>query len=228
MEDAPIVLVHGLGTSAEATWYNNGWIDLIQDAGREVHALDLLGHGSAPKPIDPEEYREVTQLLLDGFPDGPVDIVAFSHGARLVLEIAIENPERFNRIVLAGIGENLFREEPERRAAIFQAIESGQSDDPELRYFADLPNLPGGNRAALTAFMKRPDAPKITEDLLVNVTCPVLVVLGDNDFAGPADRLLSAFPDSSFVGLKGVDHFATPKDFGFIEAALTFLNAQPF
>ena len=76
--------------------------------------------------------------------------------------------------------------------------------------------------------MQRPDTPKITEELLVNVTCPVLIVLGDNDFAGPADRLISAFPDSSFVGFKGVDHFATPKDFGFIEAALNFLDAQPF
>ncbi|HJP16560.1 MAG TPA: alpha/beta fold hydrolase [Acidimicrobiales bacterium] len=228
MSNPPIVLVHGLGTSAETTWYNNGWVDLIQDAGREVHALDLLGHGNAPKPTDPEEYREVTRHLLDGFPEVPVDIVAFSHGARLVLEIAIKNPERFHRIVLAGIGENLFREEPERRTAIFEAIESGQSNDPELRYFADLPNLPGGSRSALTAFMRRPGTPKITEELLANVTCPVLVVLGDNDFAGPAGPLVSALPDSIFVELKGVDHFATPKDFGFIDAALTFLDAQPF
>jgi hypothetical protein len=30
------------------------------------------------------------------------------------------------------------------------------------------------------------------------------------------------------VTLRGVDHFATPRDFGFIDAALGFIDAQPF
>ena len=228
MTQPPIVLIHGFGTSAEMTWRNNGWIDLIQDAGREVHAIDLLGHGEAPKPTDPEDYREVTNFLLDGFPDEPVDIVAFSHGARLVLELAASNIERFNRIVLAGIGENLFRNEPERRAAIFDAVKTGEAHDPELRYFATLPDLPGADRTALTAFMQRPGSPEITPELLSRIDCPTLIVLGEHDFAGPATPLVSALPNSSFIELKGVDHFATPKDFGFIDAALTFLEAQPF
>ena len=69
---------------------------------------------------------------------------------------------------------------------------------------------------------------EITPELLSQIVCPTLVVLGEHDFAGPATPLVSALPNSSFVELKGVDHFATPKDFGFIDAALTFLDAQPF
>jgi hypothetical protein len=53
----------------------------------------------------------------------------------------------------------------------------------------------------------------------------VLVVLGDKDFAGPADPLVDALPDARLVTLRNVDHFATPKDFGFIDAALDFLGA---
>lgn len=226
--EPPIVLIHGFGTSAEMTWRHNGWIDLIEEAGREVKAIDLLGHGESPKPTDPEEYRQVTQYLLDEFPECPVDAVAFSHGARLLLELAVEKPERFNRIVIAGIGENLFRQEPDRRKAILEAVKSGESLDPELRYFANLPDLPGANRSALVAFMQRPDSPEITEEKLRQVSCSTLVVLGEHDFAGPADRLVAALPNSNFIELKGVDHFATPKDFGFIDAALTFLEAQPF
>jgi pimeloyl-ACP methyl ester carboxylesterase len=75
--------------------------------------------------------------------------------------------------------------------------------------------------------MSRPDTPQITPELLSAVTHPVLVCLGDRDFAGPADPLMEALPNARLKVLRGVDHFATPKDFGFIDAALAFLDAVP-
>jgi pimeloyl-ACP methyl ester carboxylesterase len=54
---------------------------------------------------------------------------------------------------------------------------------------------------------------------------PVLVVLGDRDFAGPAEPLVDALPDARLVSLREVDHFATPKDFGALDAVLEFLDA---
>ena len=70
--------------------------------------------------------------------------------------------------------------------------------------------------------------PELGPELLACITCPVLVVLGDKDFAGPADPLLAALDDPMLVTLKGVDHFATPKSFDFIDAGLDFLGASPF
>ena len=58
---------------------------------------------------------------------------------------------------------------------------------------------------------------------LAAIDAPVLVVLGDRDFAGPADRLLAALPDARLVTLRGVDHFGTPSDYGCIEAVTGFL-----
>ena len=55
----------------------------------------------------------------------------------------------------------------------------------------------------------------------------MLVVIGDRDFAGPADELVEALPDARLVVLRNVDHFATPESFGFIDAALEFLDAVP-
>ena len=55
----------------------------------------------------------------------------------------------------------------------------------------------------------------------------MLVVIGDRDFAGPADRLVGALPDARGVTLRNVDHFATPESFGFIDATLDFLDAAP-
>jgi pimeloyl-ACP methyl ester carboxylesterase len=71
--------------------------------------------------------------------------------------------------------------------------------------------------------MRRASTPIDPADL-ARIDLPVLVVLGDQDFVGPADELLAALPNARFVPLRGCDHFGTPKDFRFIDAALSFLR----
>ena len=41
----PVVLVHGWGGSFESTWRSSGFADLLEDSGRDVIGVDLLGHG---------------------------------------------------------------------------------------------------------------------------------------------------------------------------------------
>jgi hypothetical protein len=53
------------------------------------------------------------------------------------------------------------------------------------------------------------------------------VVIGDKDFAGPGEPLAAAIPGGQLVTLRNVDHFATPESFGFIDAALEFIDAVP-
>ena len=60
---------------------------------------------------------------------------------------------------------------------------------------------------------------------LATITCPVLVVVGELDFAHPGDKLASLFPAGRCETLKNVDHFATPEAFGFFDATLEFLDA---
>jgi pimeloyl-ACP methyl ester carboxylesterase len=224
MRDDPVLLVHGFATSAARTWGDNGWIALLGDAGRQVIAPDLLGHGDAPKPHEPEAYAGMEPHLVAALPDGPVDAIGFSLGARMILTLAIEDPARFSRIVVAGVGANLFR--TDTSDMIGRAIEGeGDPANPVVQYFAGLAAQPGADRVALAACIRSP-RPRLDAGVLAKVTCPVLVVLGDRDFAGPADPLVEALPDATFVPLRNVDHFATPKDFRFIDAALGFLDAQ--
>ena len=62
---------------------------LLEDAGRTVIGVDLLGHGDAPKPHDPAAYADLTERLVDALPaEGAVDAVGFSLGARTLLELA--------------------------------------------------------------------------------------------------------------------------------------------
>jgi pimeloyl-ACP methyl ester carboxylesterase len=74
--------------------------------------------------------------------------------------------------------------------------------------------------------MKRPRQP-IEPHMLTAVTCPTLVVIGDRDFAGPGEPLAAALPNATLRTLRNVDHFATTDAFGFIDAALEFIDAVP-
>jgi pimeloyl-ACP methyl ester carboxylesterase len=221
----PVVLVHGWGGSFATTWQAPGWEALLQDAGRTVIGVDLLGHGTAPKPHDPADYADLTARIVDALPDdGPVDAIGFSMGAMTLLELAIQAPERISRLVVAGIGNNIFVDDPERRQIIIDAVEGRATEDNVGRLFSQYANQPGNDAIALAAVMRR-NGERLTKERLAKVTMPVLVALGDKDFAGPADPLVDALPDARLVTLKGVDHFATPESFAFIDAALEFLDA---
>lgn len=218
----PVVLVHGFGTSFDLTWRANGWVDLLGDEGRDVIGVDLLGHGEAPKPTDPSAYDDLGVRVLEVMPDEPVDAIGFSLGAKTLLQVAAAHPDRFNSLVVSGVGASLFRATD--HSAVVDAVRTGDDGgDPALRYFAGLADLPGNDRAALAACMQNGGG-GVTAEQLAAIACPVLVVLGDADFAGPADPLVEALPDARLVTLARTDHAKTPKSFAFIDASLDFLR----
>ena len=227
----PVVLVHGWGGSFESTWQRSGFTALLEDAGLQDDGVDLLGHGTAPKPHDPEAYADLTERLLDALPDQPVDAIGFSLGAMTLLRLAIAQPHRFNRIVLAGVGANLFdRDEAGTRAIVagLEAVAAGGDPsalDNTVRLFTQYASQPGNDIEALTAVMKRPPSTEITPESCATVTCPVLVVVGDRDFVHPGDGLAAAVPNGRCDTLRTVDHFATTESVGFFDAALEFLDA---
>ena len=210
MTHPPIVLLHGLATSARRTWVETGWVDLLADAGRTVIAVDLPGHGGAPLL---EDWSTLEDVVADQLPDGPLDAVGFSLGARVLLVLASRRPDRFGRLVLAGAGANLFRQR-----------EEGAIPDQIGRHFAGLAESSGTDPAAVEALLARPQ-PRLDDDQLRAITADTLVVMGTDDFAGPADPLVERLSTVRLVELRGVDHFATPKSMAFLDAGLTHLGA---
>jgi pimeloyl-ACP methyl ester carboxylesterase len=231
MTRTPVALVHGWGGSFATTWERSGFAALLEDAGVPVIGVDLLGHGDAPKPHDPGAYADLTERIVEALPDGPVDAVGFSLGAMTLLRLASDQPHRFQRLVLAGIGANIFDRDTSGTEAIVAGLEHVAAGgdpstlDTRVRLFTQYASQPGNDLAALTAVMKRPPAPSITPADCAAVDCPVLVVVGDQDFVYPADELAAAFPNGRCEVLRGVDHFATTEAFGFFDAALEFLDA---
>lgn len=224
----PVLLLHGLATSAARTWGENGWLDLLADADREVIALDLMGHGDNVKPHDPEAYEALEQDVVDRLPEGPLDAVGFSLGARTILAIAAQQPGRFRKIVTGGVGKNLFVVDPDRAASIQRGLAGNPDDeDPSSQYFSQLADSPEVDREALSALVRRKKAWPVTPEALAAITVPVLVCIGDGDWAGPGDQLVEALPNAALKVLRKADHYSTPKDFNFIDAALSFLDAVP-
>ena len=227
-ENVPVVLVHGWGGSFRETWQKPGINALLEDIGRIPIGLDLLGHGEQDKPHDPDAYTELPSWLLAHLPDNPVvDAVGFSLGALTILRALVAAPQRFGKVVLAGIGDGVFtKSSPDAHKRIVDALEGrAPEDDTFARMFAHYGNTPGNDLLALTAIMKRPASEPVTEEQLSAITNEILIVIGDADFAGPATRLAAAFPNAKLTVLRNTDHFATPESFSFIDAILEFLAA---
>ena len=228
-ENNPVVLIHGWAGSFAETWQKPGIDALLADGGRRVTGIDLLGHGSADKPHDPEAYAALPEWLLaglDGIAD-TVDAAGFSLGALTLLRALAAAPSRFGKVLLAGIGNGVFDPpDPRGHDRIIAALEGrAPEEDSFAQTFARYGRQAGNDLAALTAVMKRPPTDPIDPRDLSVIDNDVLVVIGDKDFAGPADALASAFPKGRLVVLKNVDHFATPESFSFIDALLEFFGA---
>lgn len=226
-DTTPVVLVHGWGGCFRDTWQKPGIDALLGDIERTVMGVDLLGHGDADKPHDPEAYAQMGQWLLQRLAahQAPFDAVGFSLGALTVLDALLASPSTFGRVVLAGIGDGVFSKETSgRNSRIVEALEGRSgTEDTFAQMFVQYANQPGNDPVALTAIMKRPARPPLTPEQLGAIDNEVLVVIGDQDFTYPAERLASSFPNGRLVVLKNTDHFATTESFAFIDALLEFL-----
>jgi len=221
----PVALVHGWAGSFATTWEAPGVAALLKDIGRSPLGIDLLGHGTADKPHDPEAYGNLHEWLLDQLPEESVDIVGFSLGALTTLRALVAAPSRFRKVVLAGIGDGVFETTTHDMARrIVQAIEGEVTDDATALLFRQYAHQPGNDPVALAAVMKRPQSEPLTAERLGVIENEVMVYIGDKDFGAPAERLANAFPNGQLVVLKNTDHFATPDAFPFIDAMLDFLS----
>jgi pimeloyl-ACP methyl ester carboxylesterase len=218
-----VLLVHGFASSADHNWRQPGWLDLLADAGRATIAIDLPGHGQAPRPTSAEGYPSVEDHVAEAIAGHDlVDAIGFSAGAQVLLRLAAAQPGRFRRLALLGIGAGVFG--PADPSPIVAALQ-GEPDPQNLTsvVFRRLADGLGNDRDALVAFLQRPQSPLSPADV-AKISGPVLVVLGAADPAGPGDPLVAALPDARLVTLRGVDHFGTTGDVRAMQAVLDFLD----
>jgi len=222
----PIIMVHGWGGSHQQTWQKPGIQTLIEEIGRTVIGVDLLGHGQAEKPHDPAAYSDISSSIRDAAQNYPVDAVGFSLGAIALLHAATINPKIFRKLVLIGIGDKIFEaHDPQETKRIISGIDKTADQEDTLAYqFGNYARQPGNDVDALRAMLQRPRGESFTKQNASAISADVLVIVGDRDFVLPADELVSAFKNSRFKLLKNCDHFASTENFSMIDELLEFFK----
>jgi len=221
-----IVLLHGCGGSPEAEWEANGWPAAIAAIGRRALFVRLPGHGRDGPSHDPADYADLAGMVLNGLPRGPVDIIGFSLGAKIALALALRSPDSVRRMVLGGIGDNIFAPESFGEAAA-HALEHGpieQTPPPVLAFLETWD--PGLNDpAAIAAVLRRPANPLFSVEDIGSIATPVLVANGADDIVGQIGTRLFDGLGLDQILIPGVGHFDLTAHPDFRRLALGRLQA---
>ena len=128
---APVVLLHGLFSSAEMNWLRFGTAAAIAAAGYRVILPDFRAHGDSAAPHDPAAYPAdvlamdvealVAHLGLETF-----DLGGYSLGARTVVRL-LARGMRPRRAVLGGMGLSGITGSGERAAWFLNVIANADS-----------------------------------------------------------------------------------------------------
>src|SRR5262245_6170015 len=106
-EGEPVVLLHGLTSSARINWQMPGIVSMLSKK-YQVIALDLPGHGESDKPANEEAYGlnlvEDVVRLLDHLKIEKAHIVGYSMGGMIAVKFMVGHPERVLSGVVGGMG----------------------------------------------------------------------------------------------------------------------------
>lgn len=237
----PLLLVHGLGARGE-DWA--AMIPALRDKGFHVYALDLLGYGRSPRPdvdysIALEEKTVVDFMQAVGVERA--DVGGWSMGGWIAMKLAIDHPERVDRLVVydaAGIyfpatfTGSLFTPHD---AAGLERLQAILSPHPEA--------LPGFVQRAVITRLRRNawvidrsvGAMETGRDLLdfqlQRVTAPTLVVWGADDELIPVsvgEAIHRDIPGSAMLVVAGCGHLAPLEcSAPVVSGTVGFLRAEP-
>lgn len=204
----PVLLLHGLFSSAQVNWIKFGHAELLVDAGFEVIMPDLRAHGESEAPHDPAAYppdvlvRDVAALVealgLDDF-----DLCGFSLGARTAVRAVIDGLVP-RRLVLAGMGLEGLTDWARRSAFFTGALERFDDikrGDPEYFAKAFMQTMKTDRVAARLLLASVQD---IALADLARLAMPTLVVCGaDDGDNGSAPALAARLADATYAEVPG-------------------------
>ncbi len=229
-EGAPVLLIHGFGSSARVNWVNPGWVDVLVKSGRRVIALDNRGHGASDKPHVVEAYRvaamaEDARNLLVHLGIAKADVMGYSMGARIAAMLALTHPEMIRTLIFGGLGYGIVSGIGPW-APVVAALETTSPEtitDPVGLMFRKFADQTGSDRVALAACMKATRQP-ISADDLATLHMPVLIAVGEKDeLAGSAAALAAIIPGAEVLDIPKRDHMLAVGDKVYKQGVLDFL-----
>jgi pimeloyl-ACP methyl ester carboxylesterase len=236
--DLPIVVLHGWGAHIEAV----APILAALDGAPDLIALDLPGFGESEAPDqawDVDSYARFMIHFLDEMGVERAHLVGHSHGGRVSIALAADEPERVDRLVLvdsAGLRPKRgwryrWRVAVAKLGRLIARIGGGPGRGLQERMRA---------RVASRDYLEASEAMRGTfravvgadlADRLPRIEAPTLLVWGDRDEDTPlwmAHRMQELIPDAGLVVLEGAGHYSYADASGqFSVVARRFLLEQP-
>ncbi len=206
----PVVLVHGLYSSAMMNWQLPGIIQQLSKHD-QVIAFDNRGHGQSDKPQSEDAYGEQmcedVVRLLDHLHIKKASVVGYSLGGFIVLKLVVLHPERVNRAVMCGAAW----------------LQSGSMLD---RFWANM--RPRSRQAVPEACLRGVSKLSATPDEIKSIKVPVTLIVGDRDpcramYIQPLSNLRPDWPLYTVKGAGHINCIVKPEFKNKLEAAL----AQP-
>lgn len=223
---SPVVLLHG-GLGNSDYW---GLQAKALARNHKVILVDSRGHGRSTRDAKPFGYDLMADdviALLDKLKIKKADIVGWSDGAILGLDLAIRYPDRVGKIFAFAAN------------TVTSGVKEGVEKNPT---FAAYIERAGKEYGKLSATPKEYDAfvtqisqmwssqPSWTEAQLKTIKAPVLVVDGDHDEAIKREHteyIAATIPGAGLLILPNASHFAFLQDPALFNAALlTFLDGK--
>lgn len=230
-EGRPVLLLHGLFSSAHMNWIKWGHGARLAAAGFKAIMLDFRAHGDSDAPHDPAAYplgvlvRDAAALAEHlGLEPGGFDLVGFSLGARTAIHAvghAILEPRR---LAICGMGVAGLAEW-ERRASHFKRVidefDTIKPGDPAYVARTFLKSQ-GVDRVAARLLLEAMDDFELAR--LANITMPTAAICGvDDQDNGSAEELAAILPDARYIPVPGSHlNSVTKPEMG--EAIVRFLS----
>ncbi len=223
-DGSPLILLHGgLGN----TEYFGGQVPEFAKQYRVI-AMDSRGHGRSTRDARPYSYDLMAKdviALMDYLKIDKASIVGWSDGAIIGLDIAMNYPERLDRLFAFGANINVAGLKPDidKNPIFAKFIENARKD------YERLSKTPKEYNDFVTQISRMwATQPDYKPEQLARITAPVAIADGEHDEAIRQEHdveMAKAIPGAKLVILPGLSHFAALQDpKAFNQAVLEFLE----
>lgn len=218
-----LVLVHGLGASAER-W--DQVIPIFADHYRVI-VPDLIGFGYSDKPIadyTPEFFSDFLEKFFDAAHIVCPNLIGSSLGGQIAAEYTAKNPKKIKKLILVSPAGVMKQSTPALDAYImaamypneqsaknaFELMEGSEKKihDDIINGFIERMRLPNAKLAFMSTLLGLKNSEIITTKLQ-SIHSPSLVIWGSNDPVIPIDyakNFISAIQNSKFHKMEGCGH----------------------
>lgn len=236
---APLLIAHGLFGSAR----NWGAIAKRLSDDREVMAVDMRNHGESP--WDPVHDYPAMAADLAGVLDTPGDVIGHSMGGKAAMVLALNEPGRVRRLIVADIAPVAYRHTQAHLIAAMRSVDlsvvtSRRDADEQLSAHVEEPSVRAFLLQSLDVKQKKwrlnldvldAEMSKVLSfpEVHGRFEGPTLFLTGaESDYVtrDHRSRIKDLFPAARFAKLPGAGHWLHADQPRAFEAAVrTFLDA---